>query len=300
MNHVSSRDPIHVVHSCSSPNVDMLPQPTSMRLLLASVVLFVVSNDRASGLSSGVISRRYAFLSVLSSATLPLYPARPSHAEDETRFNVNYETRDRKGNKGAIIREDYWYMLGRTPPRKLDRPLKGDDPQWNAFGTCSSSESGGNSCTYISLGQRSQAYGKYSFAIAEGAKEYERLGKVLRAIMTSSSSEHAWLEAFPYLTTQPGTLPPPIIDAELKMVLLATALTSSPNFPGPSRELLVARYYANEARFAAIEMQAAIETQDSTRVLLAWEYGKDSWNSYFQVVSRSIVPKVGEPFQAIV
>ena len=187
-------------------------------------------------------------------------------------------------------------MLGKTPPRRLETPLKGDDPQWNAFGTCSSSESGGNSCTYVSLGQRTQAYGKYHFAIEDGAREFQKLGKVLRATQASDS---AWQEATPFFIRLERTPPPAIIDAELKMILLATALTTSPNFPGPSRELLVARFYANEAHFAAQEIEAAIETHDSMRALQAWEFGKDSWNSYFQVVNRSIVPKVGDKFQPI-
>ena len=32
----------------------------------------------------------------------------------------------------------------------------------------------------------------------------------------------------------------------------------------------------------------------------AWEFGKDSWNSYLAVVNPQIVPKVGEPFELIV
>lgn len=270
-------------------------------LLIADVAICLELSSRLS------VSRRHALAATGWWTILPLLPEPPCFAaEDEaTRASTtsgvptfSYETRDRKGNKQAVIREDYWYMMGRTPPRRLDAPLRGDDPQWNAFGSCSSSESGGNSCTYVSLKQRAPAYTKYAFPIADGAKEYRKLGQVLRSI-ASSPSETMWQEAAEYFLVEEGTPPPPILDAELKMVLLATALLTSPNFPGPGKELLVARFYANECHFAAQEMAAAIAAQDSTRALQAWEFGKDSWNSYFQVVNRSIVPKVGEKFLAI-
>jgi hypothetical protein len=185
------------------------------------------------------------------------------------------------------------------PPRRLDSPLKGDDPQWNAFGSCTSSETGGNSCTYVALTQRIPAYSKYAFAISYGAKEYKKLGEVLYALAACPTSEELWQDAASYMTKEDSTYPPPILDAELKMVLFATAMTTSPNFPSISRVLLVARYYVNEVHFAAQQMAAAIESRDTTRVLQAWEFGKDSWNSYFQVVNSSVVPKVGDKFQAI-
>lgn len=76
-------------------------------------------------------------------------------------------------------------------------------------------------------------------------------------------------------------------------------MLTSPNFPGPSRELLVARFYANEVRFAHREILAAVQERDASRALRAWEFGRDSWNSFFQVVARQIVPKVGDKFEAI-
>jgi hypothetical protein len=78
------------------------------------------------------------------------------------------------------------------------------------------------------------------------------------------------------------------------------AMLTSPNFPGPSRELLVARFYANEVRHANREILYAARSRDLNRAAQAWTFGRDSWNSYFQVVARQIVPKVGEPFQSIV
>jgi hypothetical protein len=41
---------------------------------------------------------------------------------------------------------------------------------------------------------------------------------------------------------------------------------------------------------------------DPTNARLAadlWEYGRDSWNSYFQIVNQHITPKVGDPFQLV-
>lgn len=247
------------------------------------------------------LTRRRALLSIASSATtasLQFSTTNPCQANDSP-YYFSYETRDRKGNKDSVIKEDYWYMLGKTPPRRLDAPLKGDDPQWNAFGACTSSATGGNSCTYVPLKQRSTAYSKYSFAISDGAKEYQKLGQLLQKAAATSSTDEVWQEAASYLTTQQGYPPPAILDAELKMVLFATALLTSPNFPGPYRELLVARFYVNEAHFAAKEMKHAIDDRDDTRALQAWNFGKDSWNSYFEVVNRSIVPKVGEKLRSI-
>jgi len=94
-------------------------------------------------------------------------------------------------------------------------------------------------------------------------------------------------------------MPPPLVDAELKMILLATALTTSPNFPLPSRELLVARFYANECHFASTEVAAAIRDRDVRRAIGAWEFDRDSWNSYMRVVNRSITSKVGDKFEPI-
>ena len=80
------------------------------------------------------------------------------HADDVNTNNnnndiVKYEFRDRFSNKGAIIREDYYYMMGSTPPRNLRGPLRLDDPEWNAFGSCTTKEDGSstNSCTYVSV-----------------------------------------------------------------------------------------------------------------------------------------------------
>jgi hypothetical protein len=50
--------------------------------------------------------------------------------------------------------EDYWFMLGKNPPRSLNGPIQKDDAQSNAFGRCSTQQGDGvtsNSCTYVSF-----------------------------------------------------------------------------------------------------------------------------------------------------
>ena len=231
-------------------------------------------------------------------------------ADETTTTSFPYELRDRNMNKGTLIREDYWYMMGKTPPRLLSGPLRGDDPQWNAFGSCvTSTDPGGaamgNSCTYVSLSLRIPAYSKYGFAISYGSKEYAKLGKLLDMIAKDknggSSDNNLWDEAASFVQqpSDKGSVPPAVVDAELKMILLATALLTSPNFPQPSRELFVGRFYANEVHFAHGEILNALQARDIARAREAWNFGRDSWNSYFQVVNRAIVPKVGDQFEAI-
>ncbi|KAL3894551.1 MAG: hypothetical protein SGARI_007705, partial [Bacillariaceae sp.] len=93
--------------------------------------------------------------------------------------------------------------------------------------------------------------------------------------------------------------PPPAVDALLKMVLFASGMLTSPNYNGPNKRLLVARFYANESGFAVREIVNAIEQRDSQRALAAWEFGKDSWNSYFQIVNEAVSAKVGDKFEPI-
>jgi len=231
----------------------------------------------ASSSCNSMTSRRKAFLSLASVVSAPaaLLVCNPSRAlAVESLINdippYPFEARDRKFNQGAVIRDDYWYLLGRTPPRQLLGPLKGDDPQWNAFGSCTSNESTGNSCTYVSLNQRIPAYSKYSFALRYGAQEYQRMGQVLQDLLNSPATNELWQEAASFVTTEERSIPPAIVDAELKMVLFATAMITSPNFPGPSKELLVARFYSNEAHYAARQMASAIQDRDVTRLVQAW------------------------------
>ena len=104
--------------------------------------------------------------------------------QQQQQYTYDYENRDRKSNKDALIREDYWYMMGKTPPRLLNGPIQQDDPQFNAFGSCLTQNGDGatsNSCTYVSLKQRIPIYSKYGFNIALGSKEYQLLGKAIES-----------------------------------------------------------------------------------------------------------------------
>lgn len=141
------------------------------------------------------------------------------------------------------------------------------------------------------------------FSIALGAKEYSQLGRVLREaaeLSPLSPSAGVWNTAASYVfKTGPQQVPPPTVDALVKMVLFASGMLTSPNYSGPNKRLLVARYYANETSFAIKEIQNAIEAEDAWRAVGAWEYGKDSFNSWIECVNDSISPKVGDKFELI-
>jgi hypothetical protein len=246
------------------------------------------------------LTRRSAFgyITGAASSTLLLPSNNPAIAQEEsttTKPSIQYENRDRKQNKEALIREDYWYFSGRKPPRRLDiDAFPADDPTWNAWGECTKSESTGNSCVYVSLKQRIPAYGKYAFSISLVASEYGQLGKVLK------SSNVNWGEAAKLVDAGgEQKIPSPAVDALLKMALFATQMLTSPNYSGPSRELLVSRYYINECAFALRQLGKALEERDVDTSLALWEFGKDSWSSYLSIVNRSISPKVGDKFQMI-
>jgi len=177
-----------------------------------------------------------------------------------------------------------------------------DDPKYNAWGSCSTSGST-NSCLYVPLNQKYPAYSKYAFNIASASREYQKLGKLLNVMEKSNVdySSQLWTEAASFvdrgLTGE--RFPSQIPDAMLKMVLFATGFLTSPNYTGPQLELLVARFYVNEANFAISEISSSIENRDIKRAMAAWDFGRDSFNSYFVLVNRAIVPKVGDKFDVI-
>lgn len=242
------------------------------------------------------LGRREAIRAVILASTTTMIPPR-SIADttplsiDDTVAAIPYELRDRHGNRDALIREDYWYMMGKTPPRLMgEGMMKTDNPQWNTFGTCESS-GGTNSCTYVSIKQqRIPAYSKYAFLIQLGAKDFRRLGTALAA---------ADWDMAEMLLSPATSVPPPAIDALLKMILFASSMLTSPNYSGPNRELLVARFYVNECGFATKEIAAAVEARDLDRARAAWDFGRDSWNSYLTIVNRQITPKVGDKLEFI-
>ena len=96
-----------------------------------------------------------------------------------------------------------------------------------------------------------------------------------------------------------GRPPPPAVDSLLKAGLLASQLLVSPNNPREKRAASLATFYVNEVSFALDALAAAAAAQDEARATEAWDFGRDSWNSYIAVVNPSIVPKVGDPFDLI-
>ena len=172
-------------------------------------------------------------------------------------------------------------------------------PKYNAWGSCATDGSTGNSCTYVSLKQRIPAYSQYSFSISLGAKEFIALGKELRTIQSKDSITNEQLGSLlEYIEIgKDKKYLPPAPDALLKMILLSTALLTSPNYTGPPFELLIARYYTNEVSFSMKEIANALRDNDLQRALAAWDFGADSWNSYYTIVNNAIVPKVGDKFE---
>ena len=202
-------------------------------------------------------------------------PTNYVHAADE---EFSYESRDRDNNEKALIRDDYYFMMGKVPPRKLNlAQLPMDDPAWNTWGECSKSESTGNSCMYVSLKQKLPAYSKYSFSIGLGSSDFAELGTVLNEASRNGLESSAWTKAASLVNAGgPGSPPSPVVDSQIKMILFATSMLTSANYSGLSRELLVSRYYVNETAFSVSEIQLAIEQRDGRRALAAWEYGRDS------------------------
>ena len=244
----------------------------------------------------GVAFNRREALSAMAASTVSAtnvftaYISNAAEIENEEEMFA-YKKRNRKRNKDAMIREDYWYMSGSQPPRKLEGlQADFDNPKWNAWGTCTESAAG-ISCTYVSLNQRVPAYSKYAFNVRLGIKEFGELGQELES--------GGWNKAIELLEDTPTGMPGPICDSLLKAILLATGLLASPNYSGPPKELLVARFYVNEVGFSIGELKAAIAAKDSKRAKAAWQFGCDSWNSYVTIVNRSIVPKVGDKFELI-
>lgn len=208
------------------------------------------------------------------------------------------EARTRGMNEGNLIQSDFYFVTGRVPPRVLDLAnLPRDDPKWNAWGECAKS-SAGNACTYVPLQQRYTAYAKYASTVALGAQDFASVGPLLRK---GDRDAVAFLLDEGTKGGGPGgavaTGPASARAATRQALLLADSLLISANSGGLGQEILVARFYLNEAHYATEEVvKAFLEGDDTARALDAWALGVDSYNSYFTIVNKAIVPKVGEPF----
>ena len=233
-----------------------------------------------------------------AAVTMLNLPNEAAHAAEKAQ-SYAYESRNRNKNKDALIRDDIWYFSGQTPPRRIDLGNLPEGPKWNAWGICSN-DAGGNSCTYVSLKQKIPAYSNYAFSISLGAKEFTDLGRKLSQLSSDTIGDGQVSALLQFISSgEPKVSPSPAVDAQLKMVLLSAALLTSPNYTGPPFELLIARFYINEIHFATKEISNALQEKDIERAIGAWEFGRDSWNSYFTIVNKAIVPKVGDKFSLI-
>jgi len=262
------------------------------KVLLVIIAVFLSAQGLEVTTNRRAFLNKVASVSTVAATTACNFPLVVN--ADEGSNDFAYERRDRKGNKNAIVREDWWYLSGTLPPRKLDSlGADFDNPKWNTWGTCTESAAG-NSCTYVALSQRIPTYSKYAFNVRLGASDFGKLGEIL-----NSGSNIDWAIANSFLSDSTSGMPSPICDSLLKSLLMAGGLLTSPNYSGPPKELLVARFYINEVAFSVNELREAIAVRDETRAKMAWEFGRDSWNSYFAVVNKNISPKVGDKFEQL-
>ena len=208
----------------------------------------------------------------------------PVWAEDDI---PDYNARFR-GMETPLITGDYYYIFGQVPPRSITAP-KIDQPKWNTFGSCID-----DSCTYVPIQQRYTAYTKYELRLSRGLTQF---GSLKGAIASQD-----WENVLAKVSrgSGDGKSPAPAVDALLKAGLLASQLLVSPNNLREKKASSLALFYVNEASYAIDLIAAAAKRKDVAAAKSAWEFGRDSWNSYLNVVNPSIVPKVGEPFPLVV
>jgi hypothetical protein len=183
-----------------------------------------------------------------------------------------------------LLSNDYYYIFGKLPPRKISGS-KIDQPQWNTFGACLD-----NSCTYVPIAQRYSAFSKYEPRISRGLRAYSALLPLIE--------QGDWPAVAASVANGKQDMSP-AVDALLPSGLLASALLVSPNNLKEKKEASLATFYVNEANFALSLIRDAAAKRDYESAKVAWEFGRDSWNSFLAVVNPSIVPKVGEPFEPV-
>ena len=190
-------------------------------------------------------------------------------------------------NEKALIPSDFYYLYNVVPPRVFDPSVVATQPRWNAFGSCIE-----NSCTYVPLQQRYDGYAKYAERIAYGLRAY--------AAIRPAIERADWEAAASAVDRGGGGVPPAAAaDALLKAALCANLLLVSPNNAREVQEASLARFYVNEASHALDLIASAVAARDEDGAFAAWEFGRDSWNSWGAVVNRAIVEKVGDKFAPI-
>lgn len=231
-----------------------------------------------------VASRRGLLEKTAAAAVVWPWSARSRAAE--------LDVRDRGQNADALIRNDLWYEKGVVPPRQLDMASlpRAQDPVFSAWERCTT-----RPCTYIPVQQRYTGMSKYAGGVRMGLEAFEglkasvtarRWEDVLYAVQRSAKAEN-----------RPNG---PVFSGLLKGVLLANALLISENTSSQQDDVLLARFYLNEAAYAARELGLAGAAGDADRAMRAWTFGRDSLNSYVVVVNRAIdSERVGDKFAPI-
>ena len=245
-----------------------------MRLLAVALLMLPASCLRVS------ISRRHCF--ALPSAAL-LSAGEGLHAAHAEVADYNLRAR----NEPPLITGDYYYIFGQVPPRQISGPNI-EQPKWNTFGSCIA-----DSCTYVPIAQRYAAYSKYSQRLDRGLRSFRELKGMI------AKQDWSAVGAAVSRGSISGKLDAPAVDALLKAGLLASQLLVSPNNLREKKAASLATFYVNEASYALDLLAVAADRQDLPAAQAAWDFGRDSWNSYLAVVNPSIVPKVGDPFEAI-
>jgi len=127
--------PISAIAACPFPLVDTKMKITVKFAIVLAAVLILKVTVGTTGLQQPSSTRREAFAGI---STLvgggAVWNTLGPHDAALAAEALALENRDRKNNKDALIREDYWFQTGKLPPRLLTTSLQGDDPQWNAFG----------------------------------------------------------------------------------------------------------------------------------------------------------------------
>ncbi len=219
-------------------------------------------------------------------------------------------------NEKTLTDVDIYGTTGRRPPRVFDTKLleslnapptaeeleyartkkpggsklaKGES--YNAWGLCID-----DSCTYIPLKRRRDGYKNYEAAVHIAASTFADARAALRARRLGDASLAQLVDA----------------DGEVVAGLRAGLLMSNKLLltenTGVTFDALVARYYVNEAFCASRAVAALLATAGQggddaagavAAALAAADEGRDAFNSFFTVVNRAIVPKVGEKFEPI-
>ena len=247
----------------------------------------IPAHDLVPKCQANAFGRRPALTLLVGALTSPAL--RPALAEEPLAEleDPNLRPRNMMSYK-PLVSQDFYFAYGVVPPRNFNPSRPPAQPQWNAWGSCVDT-----SCTYVPLKQRYDGYSKYSQRIERGFRGFRALKDTLK--------RGDWEAAAAQVELSPpaGTQPSPTVDMLLKAALLASQLLVSPNNLKEIQEAALARFYVNEAAHALDLIGRAVAKQDREAALFAYDFGRDSWNSYISVVNRAIPEKVGDKFEPL-